>query len=138
MRDDGAHSSCVDAWLERASRDLSPGLLVELFALALSTLRDRTALTLGHVTLTVIADRVVYDAKETYPMLSVLEVRSDGGIDCDGLRGQAATLDRAALLESIRFVIYELLTVIGTLTAEILTPELHAELTKVQLKGTRS
>ena len=37
------------------------------------------------------------------------------------------------LVEGIRFVLVEFLTVLGNLTAEILTPELHSELSNVVL-----
>ena len=138
MRDDGSHAACVDAWLERAARDLPPASLVALLEAAFSALWSRTELTLGAITLTAIADRVVHDAKEKHPILSRLDVGSNGGIHFDRLREEAAALDRVALLESIRFVLSEFLIVIGVLTAEILTADLHRELGKVQLKGTHS
>jgi hypothetical protein len=38
------------------------------------------------------------------------------------------------LREAIQFVLVELLTVVGNLTAEILTPALHSELSNITVK----
>ena len=91
--------------------------------------------TLGGVTLAAIADRVVYLARERFPVLSPLEVR-ENGIRCEAIR-DAELASRADLLEGMRFALIELLTVLGRLTAEILTPALHAELAKVGSEKTK-
>jgi hypothetical protein len=44
-------------------------------------------------------------------------------------------VDAIELREAIRFVLVELLTVLGNLTAEILTPALHAEISRVARPG---
>ena len=137
MREDPSHSACVDAWLERASRDLTPALLLDLFDQALSALWNRAEATLGNITLTAIAVRVIHDAKGKFPLLSSLTLESNGGIHLQQLRDQSPELDYAVLKEALRYVICQLLTVLGNLTAEILTPELHAELAKVEIESTR-
>lgn len=131
--DDHEHAACVDAWLERSARGLAPEILLGLLEAALGALWARTTTTLGDVTLTAIAERVLYSASEKFPLLSSLEVAVPGGIQCRGLRAQIGSVRAAELLEGIRFVLVELLTVLGNLTAEILTSELHAELGAVAL-----
>jgi hypothetical protein len=84
------------------------------------------------VTLTAIVDRVLYTASETHPFLSTLKIEA-AGISFDGFREQGA--QHANLHEAVRLVLVEFLTVIGHLTDEILTPALHAELSKVALRG---
>src|SRR6478672_7552110 len=74
------HAACVDAWLERAGRELSPEALLRLFEAALGALWARTKTTLGEVTLTAIAGRVLHSASETYPLFSSLEVDPTRGI----------------------------------------------------------
>ena len=131
LPDEAAHVECVEAWLDQAAKTLAPAQLVTLFERALSALWRRAEITLGEVTLTAIVDRVLYTASETYPFLSALKVE-ETGIGFDGFREQGAHV--ANLPEAVRLVLVEFLTVLGHLTDEILTPALHAELSKVALE----
>jgi hypothetical protein len=123
------HSVCVDAWVERAAEGLPPAGLVRRFEQAFGALWRRARVTLGEVTLGAIVDRVLYSASERHPILATLRLESTG-LRCEELAGRADGLPRAELAEGIRFVLTEFLTVLGNLTAEILTPALHAELSK--------
>lgn len=122
--DHGAH---VDAWMAQASEGLSREQLVVVFGQGFSALWRRAHQTLGEVTLTAIADRVLYNATEKYPVLSGLALEG-AGLRCEELRDRAASLPAEELTAGLRFVLVEFLTVLGNLTAEILTPVLHAEL----------
>jgi hypothetical protein len=128
-RDDESHAARVDAWVADRIADLSAGGRRRLFEQALTALWRRAGRTLGEVTLGAILDRVLYTAIEQYPLLATLELQGDG------LRwaGAPPTDDLAlkADLEAGRFVLVELLTVLGILTGDILTPALHAELASV-------
>jgi hypothetical protein len=126
------HAACVDAWLARSGQDLSPEARLRLFEAALGALWGRSATTLGEVTLTAIGERVLYNASETYPLFSSLKVEPTGGIR---LPERISSMQDSELVEAIRFVLVEFLTVLGHLTAEILTPELHSELANVVLPG---
>ena len=127
------HAARVDAWLERAAKDLSPENMVRLFEEASSALWARTKTTLGEVTLTAIVDRVLTDASEEFPLLAKVKIDPVEGIQWLGLREGWHTLPQAKVSEGIRYVLVEFLTVLGHLTAEILTPELHAALFHVAL-----
>jgi hypothetical protein len=129
--DEGQHEACVDAWLERSAKDPSPQVLLQLFEAALSALWTRTKTTLGEVTLTAIAERVLYNTSEQFPLFSSLKVEPTGGIPFRELREQLSSGHGSELTKGIRFALVEFLTVLGNLTAEILTPELHAELSNV-------
>ncbi|HEX7600673.1 MAG TPA: hypothetical protein VF316_03670 [Polyangiaceae bacterium] len=105
----------------------------------------RSVVTLGEITLWAVVDRVLYMVSETHPFLSTLTVEKTG-LRFDGFREQGGALD-ANLRPAVRLVLVEFLTVLGHLTDEILTPALHAELSKVALdepgnvdrtRGTRS
>jgi hypothetical protein len=130
MRDANDHGACVDAWMERTAQGSPPDRLIQLFERAFSALWRRAHVTLGEVTLGAIVDRVLYYASERYPVLSSLKVES-AGICCVELQERAGGLPRDQLAEGLRFILVEFLTVLGNLTAEILTPALHAELSKV-------
>ena len=133
MLDQGQHEAFVDAWLERSAEGLPAELLVRLFEQAITALWTRTSTTLGDVTLGAIADRVVYNAAEKYPLFSAITVEHDSGMQCRDLRQRVSAAQRSELLSGIRFVLVEFLTVLGNLTAEILSQELHAELSKVAI-----
>jgi hypothetical protein len=129
--DEGHHAVFVDAWFKRRAKDRTPEILLRLFEVALAALWAGTKTTLGEVTLTAIAERVLYDTAGKFPLLASLEVEPASGIQVRGLRQQIASVDSSELQSGIRFVLVEFLTVLGNLTAEVLTPELHAGLESV-------
>ena len=127
-RGESQHAAVVDAWLKRSAKGLPSAALVQLFGAALGAVWTRTLTPLGEVTLTAIAQRVLHNAAEKFTFLSSLKIEPTG-IDCEGLNAPSDS----ELIEGIRFVLVEFLTVLGNLTAEILTPELHSELSTVAL-----
>ena len=134
LPDEARHAAHVEAWLDgAASKSLAPAQLVTLFDRALGDLWRRASVTLGEVTLMAIVDRVLYIASENYPVLSTLTV-DETGICFNNFRQRVVPED-ANLAEAVGFVLAEFLTVIGHLTDEILTPALHAELSRVALEG---
>jgi hypothetical protein len=130
MAQDNDPRACVDVWVERAAKGLPAGLLLQAFQKAFDTLWRRAQLTLGDVTLMAIVDRVLYNAAERFPELVLLTVEPDG-LRTLALRDRADCVNVDELLEGIRFVLVEFLTVLGSLTAEILTRVLYAELVKL-------
>jgi hypothetical protein len=107
-------------------------VLLTLFESALAALWARTETTLGEVTLTAVADRVAHNAAEKFSFFSSLEVDPLRGIVCEQLHQHVGEVRTDELKAGIRFVLVELLNVLGNLTAELLTEELHAELSMVQ------
>jgi hypothetical protein len=129
------HAAHVDQWLSQAARALAPPELVTLFEMALSALWRRAEVTLGEVTLTAIVDRVLYTASETYPLLGTLRIEN-GAPSFDEFRPQGE--QDPTLVEAVRLVLVDFLTVLGHLTDEILTPALHAELSRIALVEPRA
>jgi hypothetical protein len=128
------HDAYVAAWLDGAAKGVPPAQLIGLFERALGALWQRALSTLGEVTLTAIVDRVLYTASEKFPILSALSVEG-AGIRFEELRSGIGAGDDGNLLEAVRFVLVELLSVLGNLTAQILTPALHEALSKVSVDG---
>lgn len=123
---EGGHQAAVAAWCRRVETVRSVEARIHAFEAAFAAMWQRSHLTLGEVTLTAIVERVIHNASEQFPMLASLEV--DGaGLRCERLRAHAG-LREDQVLAALRFVLVEFLTVLGNLTAEILTPALHAEL----------
>jgi hypothetical protein len=127
------HIACVNAWMERVAKGLAPEPLVNAFEEAFGALWLRAHQTLGDVTLTAIVDRVLSNGADRFPVLSELKTDANGLI----LKELRKNAERAApneLADAIRFVLVEFLTVLGNLTAEILTTPLHAELLRFSIR----
>lgn len=77
-----------------------------------------------------IADRVLHTACERFPVLSTLRLR-DGGPDFQAFKERSAAIPTDQLEPGIRFILTEFLSVLGDLTADILSPALHQELAQV-------
>ena len=119
------HRKCVDSWLEGRARDLTIAQYVALFDAGVSAVWRRASRTLGDVTLRAIMDRVLHTAADDHPMLSSVSLQADG-VRVDRLRARAR--DVGDIEEALRCLLVELLTAIGHLTADILTPPLHEAL----------
>jgi len=119
------------AWREEWSGKLSQSELIDVLERALDAIWRRAHMSLGEVTLMAIVDRVLHQASEKFPHLAALKVDTNG-VNVGELRASAPALDVKLLEESIVFLVAELMRVFGTLTGEILTPGLHAELRKVK------
>jgi len=129
---EAGHRAAVDAWIKQAIEGADTAELVELFRVAIETLWSRAVTTLGSVTLIAIAERVLATATRRYGFLSAINPRPNGDARWkQQLRERLAQVPRSELIEGLRFAFVELLTVIGRLTAEILSPELHAALLEV-------
>jgi hypothetical protein len=100
--------------------------MVDAFERVFGALWQRSHVTLGEVTLTAIVDRVLHTATESFRFLDAVEVDATG-LSCEALRAQT-TLSIDELAAAIELVLVQFLTVLGNLTAEILSPALHAEL----------
>ena len=127
------HENVVDEWLTRANGS-SADRLLDLLEASLRLIWSRARRTLGDRTLGAVVGRVLYTSSEAYPFLGSLRVVA-GGIRFDDLRSEADAIAPPELLRAVRFVVTELLDVLGHLTAGILTPALHAELLTARLSG---
>jgi hypothetical protein len=130
MVDTHEHGACVNAWMCRAAKGLPPERLLQVFEQGFATLWGRANRTLGDVTLMAIVDRALCVATEHYPFLAGVQVEATG-LRCHEIRKHIGSLPRDEIEKAVRFVLVEFLTVLGNLTAEILTPALHAELLKM-------
>jgi hypothetical protein len=141
MAERNIHIEAVRAWRNSLDGPLSPQALVDLYERALDALWRRAHMSLGEITMMAIVERVLHDGAGRFPHLAALHIETSG-VRCAELRQAAQALDPALLEESLSFLIIELMRVFGTLTGEILTPGLHAELRKVQVgpaeKGVKS
>lgn len=124
------HRACIEALTRQTDQEMAPDRLVRVFEGAFNAIWRRAQAALGEVTLTAIVNRVLYNATEQYPALSALKVTGDG-IDCSEIDRRLDGLAPQPLADGLRYVLVELLTVIGNLTAEILSPALHVAVSTV-------
>jgi hypothetical protein len=131
------HIAAVDAWLERSIDHDSSVEIVELFRAAVEAIWSAVVTTLGPVTLTAVAERVLARAAAQHAFLATINTHVNGDRRsmkqlCECLAG----VPRSELIDGLRFGLIELITVIGRLSAEILSDELHATLSQVSSGGT--
>lgn len=79
------------------------------------------------MTLTLILDRVLHESQEKFSLLSEATIKSNS-LSFEKLHHLHKPEE---LLVPVRYLLVELLTVLGRITADILTIPLHKELLKV-------
>jgi hypothetical protein len=133
---DASHSDEVDAWIARVIDRAAPAEQLDLFRTAVEAVWNRAAVTLGSVTLIAIADRVLTTAIHRHGFLAAVNPRQTGDTRWKSqVRDRLAAVPPTELIAGLRFALIDLLTVIGRLTAEILSPELHAALRDVTVQS---
>jgi hypothetical protein len=126
------HQARVAAWMSQVANGLPSAELLQLLRRAFEVLWWRARFTLGDVTLAAIVDRVLHTASAQFPVLAPLKVEA-AGIRFDELDQRIDATREDELAEGMSFALAEFLTVLGHLTAELLTPALHDALSKVNL-----
>jgi len=135
-QDETQHRAAVDTWIERTVGHRSSAEIVDLFGAAFEAVWGRALTTLGEVTLTAIAERVLFTVAGLHPFLSVVPAHPNGDARWkQQLYDRMAAVPREELLDGLRFGLIELLSVIGRLTAEILSYDLHTTLGGVTTGG---
>jgi hypothetical protein len=123
------HVKQVEAWEKQNSHGLSLENQAQLFEKAIHVIEERTLKTLSSVTLMVVLDRVTHQSKEKFPALSEIKVDKKG-LSFGGLFHNKNHKSEE-LIEALRYFLVELLSVLGSITGDILTAPLHKELLKV-------
>jgi hypothetical protein len=130
--EDAKHAAQVDAWIKRVPDALAPRDVVPAFEEAFAALRRRTQVTLGVVTLSAIVHRVLHDVSKDFPLLAVLKIDDGSRLHFHNLRKPLSSQDMQLLREGMRAFLVRFLTLVGTLTGQILTPMLYRALDEVQ------
>jgi hypothetical protein len=127
-RSSNIHSAAVMAWEKNFKSNYSIEQRIHLLGLAINAIEKRASTTLSRVTLLVIVDRVLHQSREKHPILSCVSVESNS---LKFKNEPTSNDDSKELLDALRFLLIELLSVLGRVTADILTIPLHNELLKV-------
>jgi signal transduction histidine kinase len=114
----------IDAWLEQATKGLPAKRLADIFGNALKTISKKASYTLNRITLMAIFKRVLFRCREKYPLLENIKVDSNG-ISIEQFSIQFDKEDPAELFKAFRYLFQELFSILGNLTANIVTTSLQ-------------
>jgi hypothetical protein len=136
-----SHDLVVSEWMDRAFGERSQSEIAPIFGCALLAIWDRAHRALGEASLGAIVGRVLHAARARFPTVAVLAIRpapesfrelaelaEHDGVACE----------RSVLLAAIHFTLVELLSLLGTLTAGLLTPGLHDAVRAVSMERGRA
>lgn len=127
---DDIHSKKIDVWLKYEGDHLSSKEKILLLEKGITNVEARASQTLSSITLMVVVDRVLHQAKHLYPAISQVN------IDSHFLNFSAMDKEKDAneKIAALTFILKELFRVLARLTSNILNNPLHNELKKVSSK----
>jgi hypothetical protein len=136
MSDTSLHEQCVGTWLDaRGGRDADNARMTKLLLVGLRAFWDRARPSLGEVTLAAIVQRAIHGAERRHPELAQLGLRvSERGV----IEIATPSAPRANLRNGVVGALVEVLSVIASLTANALTPALHAALSSTTIDEPRA
>jgi hypothetical protein len=117
------HEEIVEHWLGPSFATLPMEQQLAALERGFTALWTRARGTLGDVTLGAIGERVLVHAQERFSFLDGATLAKEG-LRCSDVKPPSS----AVMAEATRYLLVQLLTILGRLTAEILTPALHDEL----------
>lgn len=125
--------SKVKAWIEREARVVPHEQVIPILKLGLQKVWDHARLTVSAVTLMAVSDRAVFNATKHHKFLSTLIIQK-GGFSFEKFDSEQQITQRE-LLEGFQVLIARFITIIGKLTADVLTNDLCQELSKISYKA---
>jgi hypothetical protein len=129
-----AHANEVEAWEKRNAASVSPDLLPQLYAKAIQAIHRRSLANLSGITMLVVLDRAIHEVAERHP--SLLEIKAGSEAVDFGNFFRRNEIGSAQLSAALRDLLIAVLTVIGNITADVLTKPLHDELMTVTTERT--
>lgn len=124
------HVWVIKEWEKTAALNISKSKHKLIFQLAIVKILKRANHTLSSVTLKAINERVLHQCIEKYPVLSIIQLHSFEMI-FDNFNINTNNYSEEEQIEALRFLLTDELSVLGRITADILTAPLHQELLKV-------
>ncbi len=130
LNQSSAHQSIVISWEEKNIKNLRTDQAIHVFGNALQQVERRCLVTLSSVTVQVVLDRIIHEGIEKYPILKEVTIEVDG-LNFKNISQKKDHYDLKEINSAFRYLIIEFLTVIGSITSEVLTAPLHKELMTV-------
>lgn len=127
------HQKQIEAWEKANLLNQPPDIQIKLYIKAFKLIEQRTLKTLSTVTLLVVLDRVLSESTEKFQLLSDIKIDQKGFI-FDGLVSNIHGHSSEKFIEPLHYLLVVLLSVLGNITADILSTPLHQELFKVTVE----
>ena len=121
----------IEIWEKEKAQGHKPAEKVSLFCKAIAAVEQRTLKTLSPVTLEVILDRALLQSKERFSLLSSVTAEGKGLNFDELLQNDKFQNQQDEVIQALRHLLIEILTVIGNITAGILTKALFQALFEV-------
>ena len=132
MRLRNYHFQLIDQWASNVLIQTPREQILLVYDKAFSRIWSKAELTLGNVTLQAVTDRVVSVTEEEFPWLVPID-HNRGGINLKGACERTLSVSAEELKIGLGFLLGEFLTVLGNLTAEVISSKLHAALLEEDL-----
>lgn len=130
VEQNNSYAKLVQDWESKTASDLPLTQRVVLLEKAVHVIEQRALMTLSSITLEVILDRVLRQSNDKFPILSDVKLINKH-LSFQELLHVEKNHKPEELVEALRFFLIELITVLGRITADILTAPLHKELLNV-------
>lgn len=130
LNQNSAHQNIVSIWEEKNIKNLSTDQAIHVFGNALQKIEHRCLVTLSSVTVHVVLDRIIHGGIEKYPILKDVTIEVDG-LNFKNIFQKKDHYEIKEINNAFRYLLIEFLTVIGSITSEVLTAPLHKELMEV-------
>ena len=124
------HAKKVDEWISKSVVGLEQVDQARVLASAILEIENRVLLTLSSITWKAILERALSQSSEQHPLLLGIKVEAHG-LSIAGLLPSLQSEHTNQVIESFRFFIIEILTIVGNLTAEVLSEPLYRVLFKL-------
>jgi hypothetical protein len=131
------HAEQVEAWIKEVTPALSSEQVIQLFDLTLKSLWMHAQTQSSTTVLKAILERVIFNLNRRYYFLELIELTQNGAI-LDALYKSPRKLDRADTLMAFQLVITDFMALLGALTNDVVSPDLHRELLKIKLDSDAS
>lgn len=127
---ENTHQELVRLWEDKNINNLSTDQIIQVYGCALLAIEQRCLATLSSVTIHVVLDRIIYQGLERFPFFKEISLEPTG-LSLNNFIQKKELYDLKDINTAFRYLVVELLTVIGNITSEVLTVALHRELMEV-------
>jgi hypothetical protein len=124
------HKAIVSLWEEKNIKNLRTDQAIQVFGNAIQMIERRCLITLSTVTVYVVLDRIIHQGIEKFPLLIEITIE-DGSLNLTKIYQKKNHYELKEINNAFRYLLIELLTVIGNITSEVLSAPLHKELMEV-------
>lgn len=125
------HEAKVRVWLKETTTGMDASELIDHFEYAITVIWSRAADTVSDVTVAAVFDRVLTEAVHLHPCLALYNIQN-GHLKLDKCRTELMLKTNEEIAQIMLFVFTEFLTILGNITAEVISNQMHKSLSQCQ------